>query len=241
MLKKTDNNHKNYRKNTITCLIPFYDEGEKIFRTLDIITKLKNVKQIICVDDGSKDKNYKKITKRYPQIKLIRLEKNQGKSSAILHGLISVTTEWVFLLDADLNQLKIDEFQKAINTILTAKDTDMLILRRANYSKFVTFLRHDILMSGERIMKTSDAINVFKKPPTGYQLEVAINFYFLQQNKKCYWQQTSLVNSYKITKWSPTQAMKKYFEEISGYASYAGPINYFEQLKNFCKKEHPLT
>lgn len=228
-----------YKKNAVTCLIPFYNEDERIFDTLDLITKAKNIDQIICVDDGSDDYNHKIIKKKYPQIEVIRIEQNQGKSSAMLHGLVNVKTEWVFFLDADLEYLQISEIDDAIDTVLKAKNTDMLILRRANYSAFVTLIRHDILMSGERILRTQDALAVYKKPPSGYQLEVAINLYMLKNKKNCFWQQTSLANSYKINKWSFTEAIKKYLEEIGGYASYDGPVNYLKQLKDFCREEHP--
>lgn len=235
------NQHNNDK---VTCLIPFFNEDQRIFETLNLVTKTKNIDKIICVDDGSEDKSYKKIKKLYPKIKLLRLEKNQGKSSAVLHGLISVKTKWILLLDADLKNLKISELNTAIKTVKESQKNklkkdrlDMLILRRSNYSHFVTAIRHDILMSGERILKTKDAIEVFKKPPTGYQLEVAINQYMIEKNKNCCWHQTSLANSYKIDKWSLTQALKKYIEEISGYTSYAGAINYLKQIKNFCKQE----
>lgn len=233
-----------YTKNKLTVLIPFYNEQERIFTTLDIVTKARYIDKIICIDDGSQDTNFKKIQKKYPKITVLRLEKNQGKSSAILHGLISVTTEWVFFLDADLKNLQISEIESAIKAIRTtnsasnSKSLDMLILRRSNYSQFVTAIRHDILMSGERILRTTDALAVFKKPPTGYQLEVAINLYMMQQNKNCAWQQTSLANSYKIDKWTPFEAARQYKNEFLGYVSYAGPIKYLQQVKNFCNAKY---
>lgn len=230
--------------NKITLLIPFYNEDNRIFETLGLMVQVKNVYEIICVDDGSNDQNYKKIKKLYPKIKVLRLEKNQGKSSAILFGLVAVQTQWVFFLDADLKNLQISEIQEAISAVIDSKSLDMLVLRRSNYAVFVTAIRHDILMSGERILQTKDALEVFKnpfggKPPTGYQLEVAINLYMLEKNKNCYWQQTSIANSYKIDKWTFSQAIQKYKDEILGYTSYAGPINYFKQLTQFCKNEYP--
>lgn len=231
-----------YKKNAFTVLIPFYNEKQRIFDTLNIVTKAKSIDKIICVDDGSQDTNYKKIQKKYPQITTIRLEKNQGKSSAILHGLVSVTTEWVFFIDADLKNLQINEIENAIkavkNSISSANPLDMLILRRSNYSYFVTAIRHDILMSGERILRTQDALAVFKKPPTGYQLEIAINLYMMQNRKNCAWIQTSLANSYKIDKWTPLEALRQYKNELVGYISYAGPIKYLKQVKNFCNTQY---
>jgi glycosyltransferase involved in cell wall biosynthesis len=228
--------------NKITCIIPYFNEQKRIFETLKTVTKLQNLHQIICVDDGSDDKNYLEIEKRYPtKIKVIRLSKNQGKSAAVYQGLKQVTTPWVMLLDADLQNIKLSEFQNAIDSVTTAdpKTLDMIILRRSWYSIFVTAIRHDILMSGERILKTTDLLNVFehpigKKPPTGYQLEIAINLYMMNHQKKCYWLQTSLKNSYKINKWGLEKSLGKYWDEVSGYTGYAGLGNYLKQLILFC-------
>lgn len=244
-------------KNKCTLLIPFYNEQDRIIKTLKLMTKVQNVYQIICVDDGSQINDCKKIKKTFPNVVVLRLEKNLGKSAAILHALVCVKTQWVFFLDADLKNLQISEIETAIKTVLNAnqpltlqktkkskktknkpKPIDMLILRRDSQSAFVTAIRHDILMSGERILKTKDALAVFKKPPSGYQLEVAINFYMMDHNKHCYWQQSSFHNSYKLYKWTLQEAIKKHKDEILGYVSYDGPIKYLQQLKNFCKNEY---
>ena len=222
-----------------TCLIPFYNEDERIFKTVELISSIQEIDEIICVDDGSTDSNHTRLKKLFPKIHVLRLRKNQGKSSAVLHGLMSVTTPRVLLLDADLQQLQKDEIITAITAVKSNSKIDMLILRRSNYAPLVTAIRHDILMSGERIMRTEDLKEVFKKPPTGYQLEVAINDYMMKKEKKCYWIQTSLANSYKMEKWTLSDAVLKYRDEWTGYISYDGPITYLSQIFAFCKDEYP--
>lgn len=46
---------------------------------LDEIQKVSNVDEIICVDDGSDDDSDMLIKIRYPDIKLVRLNRNVAK------------------------------------------------------------------------------------------------------------------------------------------------------------------
>ncbi len=70
----------------VTCIIPFYNEGRRILRVLDAITRSHAISQIICVDDGSADNTYRQIQEDYPSIEVIRSDRNQGKSRAIVQG-----------------------------------------------------------------------------------------------------------------------------------------------------------
>lgn len=38
-----------------SCIIPFYNEGKRIFPILNVVTQIAGITQIICVDDGSSD------------------------------------------------------------------------------------------------------------------------------------------------------------------------------------------
>lgn len=50
--------------NSTTAIVPFFNEGERVVNTLKLLSKVANLKEIICVDDGSTDSAYKKITKK---------------------------------------------------------------------------------------------------------------------------------------------------------------------------------
>jgi glycosyltransferase involved in cell wall biosynthesis len=70
------------------------------------IKKIKNLTpEIIIIDDCSTDNTsevLKKISQRYPDIKIVRHEKNSGKGAAIRSGIKLVTGNIVLLQDADL-------------------------------------------------------------------------------------------------------------------------------------------
>ena len=62
-------------------------------------------KEIIVVDDGSTDATpeiLKRIKNKYPELKVVFKEKNEGKGSAIRRGLKEVTGDLVVFQDADL-------------------------------------------------------------------------------------------------------------------------------------------
>jgi glycosyltransferase involved in cell wall biosynthesis len=227
-----------------TCLIPFYNECERLPKTLAVISQVPSLNKIICINDGSTEPNtnslLESIATQYPRITVLSLKKNQGKSVAVARGLELVDTEWVLLLDADLQNLSARELSNILTKTAQNKSRlDMVILRRSRYSKFVTAIRHDILMSGERILRTRDLTSVFSIYTfSGYQLELAINHYMRLNNNRCFWIQTTIANTMKIVKWGVRKSLKKYREELTGYTKFAGTTAYLKQLAFFC--HHPL-
>ena len=56
---------------------------------------------IIVVNDGSKEFNYKKIKSEFPEIKIINYKKNQGVSYASNKALFSTNSDYFMRVDAD--------------------------------------------------------------------------------------------------------------------------------------------
>jgi poly-beta-1,6 N-acetyl-D-glucosamine synthase len=85
----------------LTVIVPAYNEDKVIERTIQALieTKYPN-KEIIAVDDGSKDNTFQIINKYKNQIKALHKE-NGGKASAINFGLAYATGEIIVVVDAD--------------------------------------------------------------------------------------------------------------------------------------------
>jgi hypothetical protein len=99
----------------------------------------------------------------------------------------------------------------------------------------VRAIRHDILMSGERFLKTNALREVYRQRLfSGYQLEIAINHYFQKQAKRCYWLKTSIENTYKIKKWKLEASWESYRQEIVGFVEFDGAKTYVKQIAEFC-------
>lgn len=86
-------------------MIPVFNEEATIERILNILdeTDLGGIsREIIVVDDGSKD-GTRAILKNYEtKHKVIYHERNQGKGAAIRTGLKSISGDYVVIQDADL-------------------------------------------------------------------------------------------------------------------------------------------
>lgn len=175
-------------KKTCTCIIPFYNEGERIIGVLNKITKNQNFDKIILVNDGSID-SWEKIVKNYikknklTHTSLISYKQNKWKSHAVYRGLQKVTSKYVFLFDADLTNIKNKEINFLINSIYKNPEIDMWILRRIYAKRYIKILYRELILSWQRMLTTIDLKKIFKNKFDKYQLEFAINTY-MQKNKK---------------------------------------------------------
>ena len=88
----------------LSVIVPVYNEQNTVEKLLEKLNKVKQVKEIIVVNDGSTDNTAKileKLVKKYKKIQTFHQE-NQGKGGAVRVGLTKVTGDWVLIQDADL-------------------------------------------------------------------------------------------------------------------------------------------
>lgn len=93
----------------ISIIVPAYNEGKFIFKTIKEIEKtMENLGldyEVIVVDDGSKDNTYeeaRKAAKLNSRVKVVRKE-NGGKGSALKYGFNFCSGKLVTFIDADLD------------------------------------------------------------------------------------------------------------------------------------------
>jgi glycosyltransferase involved in cell wall biosynthesis len=94
----------------ISIIIPVYNEEKFIERTLTAVLKADTgrlEKELIVIDDGSKDRSVE-VIKAYSKkskkgvIRFIAKQKNEGKGAALKTGLQESTGDIVLIQDADL-------------------------------------------------------------------------------------------------------------------------------------------
>ncbi len=108
----------------ISVVIPIYNEEENIkilyLRLKQVLENLKKYDyEIIFVDDGSTDNSFeilKEISNKDSKVKVIRLTKNFGQTSALMAGIDYAKGEIIITLDGDL-QNPPEEIPKLISEI----------------------------------------------------------------------------------------------------------------------------
>lgn len=166
-------------KNKISCIISAYNEEKRISKVLSVIVNHPLINEIIVINDGSID-NTERIVRRFRKVKLINLEKNHGKSYAVMKGLIASKNELILLLDADLVGLTKENITKLILPVKNDEVSFSISLRKNPIHSRIIGI--DIL-SGERVFDKS-LINIEElKNLYGYGLESYINSKVIQKNK----------------------------------------------------------
>lgn len=157
---------------SVSIVVPFYNEEQNILALAEELSALKDQVQdleVLFVDDGSSDGTAAKIREAaadYPCIRGIFCPKNQGQSSAMLHGLHAAAGEVMVTIDGDLqnNPADIPRFVEELG------DADALCGYRANRqdtwsrktaSKIANWARNKVTHDGLR--DTGCSLKVFKK------------------------------------------------------------------------------
>ena len=91
-------------------VIPTYNESENINGIIETLSELldrsiPNRYELIVVDDNSPDRTWKlalELTSKYPQLRVIRREKERGLSTAVIRGWQIAKGEILGVIDGDL-------------------------------------------------------------------------------------------------------------------------------------------
>jgi glycosyltransferase involved in cell wall biosynthesis len=227
---------------TFTCIIPFFNERDRILNVLDEVVKIKSVNQILLVDDGSTDGTAEQVKKHYPNLSIIYNKKNLGKSEAIAGGLKIAKGDYIILLDADLQNFLYKEIEDGITAIKKDKNIDMIIFNRINAPFIVKLSRGSILTCGQRIIKKEALVQTFSLyKPKGYQIEFALNQYMMDKQKEVYWMPISAGNTKSTEKRGFSKGMQKIIRMHIEIFGYLGIYNAFKELLFFCRKEYKIT
>lgn len=227
---------------TITCIIPFFNERDRIVKVLDEVVKIKDINQILVVDDGSTDGTAEQVKQYYSNIAILHNKKNLGKTEAITTGLNHAKSEYILLLDADLQRLNHQELEKGLDVIRKDTSVDMIILKRIDPPLIVKLSRGAILISGQRLIKKGDlllALDLYK--PRGYELEFALNQYMMDKQKQVYWMPLSVSNTRSTRKLGYGKGMQKIIQMHKDIFQYLGLSKTLKQFLFFCKEEYRIT
>jgi dolichol-phosphate mannosyltransferase len=102
--------HQNRKEATLSFVIPLKDEAPTLRELFDKLAEHASAQtpfwEVIFVDDGSTDNSWEVIqelaAEKPDRIKAIRFRRNMGKADALAAGWQECTGDFVFTLDADL-------------------------------------------------------------------------------------------------------------------------------------------
>ncbi len=115
----------------ISIIIPTYNEAGNIRKLISAIRAELSRKdfEIIIVDDNSPDGTWKisrELSKRYPELRVIRRKNERGLSSAVIRGFVESKGDILGVIDADLSHPP-----QLMNKMIDAcKDNDIVIASR---------------------------------------------------------------------------------------------------------------
>lgn len=177
-------NRKNFFKRpkikrfpSVSVIIPAYNEGERIAKTIQNIKRLIYPKKldIIVIDDGSTDNTYEAAK----SLKAIRVfsKSNEGKASALNFGLKKAKGEIVVCIDSDSYPERrallkaIPNFEDnvvAVTTTVLAKKSKKIIQR---FQK----IEYLLIAGSRKLLEYLNAIYVTPGPMSLYKRDVLIS------------------------------------------------------------------
>lgn len=92
----------------VACLgvvVPVFNEERTVVELLRRVLARPEVREVVAVDDGSKDGTWReleKLAKMDSRLRLMRHPRNRGKGAAVRTGLATLTAPYAIVQDADL-------------------------------------------------------------------------------------------------------------------------------------------
>jgi len=180
-------------QNSITIIIPAYNEEHGIAGVLSHLTNVMNASgityEIIVVDDGSKDKTAENAA-RHNGITVLRHRINKGYGASIKTGIRHATYDLICITDADgtypndriphLLSVMREKHADMVVGARTGKEAKIPFIRKpakwaiAQLARFVTGDKIPDLNSGLRIFKKDAALRFFGILPDGFSFTTTI-------------------------------------------------------------------
>jgi glycosyltransferase involved in cell wall biosynthesis len=106
----------------LSVIMAVYNEEATVSTIVENVLEQRPVKELIVVDDCSRDKTWEQLQKwvSEPRVKLLRHTENQGKGAAIRSGMQAASSAILIIQDAD-NEYDPREYYVVLNPILIGK------------------------------------------------------------------------------------------------------------------------
>jgi glycosyltransferase involved in cell wall biosynthesis len=139
-------------KQAISCIIPVYNERERVRAVVEVIAAHPSIDEIIVVDDGSTD-GTSEVIADIDGVRLISHARNSGKSMAIVSGIEAANGSLIMMIDGDLVDLTAEHLSQLIEPVASGR-ADFSISLRGKTLRVWRLIGIDYL-SGERVFPKS--------------------------------------------------------------------------------------
>jgi glycosyltransferase involved in cell wall biosynthesis len=173
------------KKGRLVCVIPAYNEGDIIERTIDNLKKIQLIDEIVVVNDGSTDNTMDVVNNL--NVTAIDLGKNYGKGYGMKRAIDTLDYDYIAFVDGDVGDTSI-QVESLILPVLEGK-TDVTIAKFSSASikggfglvkklakkgvYFYTKKEIDTSLSGQRVYKR-EVVEKMDYIPDRYGIEVAM-------------------------------------------------------------------
>lgn len=213
---------------TISAILPYYNEKERILPVISAIKKSKKISEIIIVDDGS-EQSSKDILASISGVTIITHPQNLGKSQTLKSGVVAAKGEHVFFIDTDLTNLQPHHVDSMIVQYLD-NHLAMILSERENEHLFNRLNGFAVAYTGERILSRQlliNNINIFENQ--GYLIEPAINQLIFHKHKVGKMTLRGVGQVFKIQKGGLKHWIND-FKMVADYIRFLGATNFINQL-----------
>ena len=168
----------------VSCVVPAYNEVERIADVLHVLEADSSLVEIIIVDDGSTDRTaamVRPFVARDPRFRLLCLADNCGKAAAMVLGAREASSDTILFLDADLCGLRLEHIQALVHPVLAGACA--MTRGRFMEDESSAHLAHILLhhLSGQRCLRWSLFCDVQELYFARYGAETALNLHARRQ------------------------------------------------------------
>lgn len=157
----------------IAVIIPAYNEEATVAEVVRIARSVKLIDEVLVVSDGSTDNTAEAA--RAAGARVLELQRNYGKGSAMRFGVMDTNAPIILFLDADLVGLTIDHFEQLLWPVIVGGRAMNAAQRDRGFLN--PFVRHLPLISGERAMTREIFLAVPEEFIQGFMVEIVLNYY----------------------------------------------------------------
>jgi len=200
----------------VSAIVPVFNEEKTVGKVVETLLASPIVDEVVCVDDGSKDKSRAVLTESFGErIRLITFRQNRGKGAALAAGVEAAQGKIVAFFDADLVTLNDTHINSLISPLLEGRARATLGYHPVTYSDRLVncltgeraFFKEDLLPHLAEMKKTRFGVEIFLNSQFKDAVEVLLH---------------GLRGTPKFEKFSPSEAISQLLKEAVEVAQAIG-------------------